>query len=150
MKDICVDAGFLIGLYNVQDEFHDRATQYFLSMFDKENNCLVIPWPILYETVRTKTVRNRDAMLSLERDWKYLLMHKRLTLLSDVPFREDVVDECFSELRKPDRQRRNLSIVDRVIRRILSDRSVRIDVFITFNPKDFADVCKTSQREMLS
>jgi predicted nucleic acid-binding protein len=150
MKDICVDTGFLIGLYNLQDEFHERATQYFLSMFDKENNCLVVPWPILYETLRTRTVKNRDAMLSLERDWKYLLMHKRLTLISDVPFREDVVDECFSELRKPGPARRNLSLVDRVIRRILMERTVRIDAFITFNPRDFADVCKTYKREMLS
>ena len=78
----------------------------------------------------------------LERDWKYLLMHKRPTLISDVPFREDVVDESFSELRKPDPVRRNLSLVDRVIRRILMDRSVRIDALIAFNPRDFADVAK--------
>jgi predicted nucleic acid-binding protein len=150
MKDIYVDAGFLIGLYDEEDEFHEKAAHYFLSMFETANNCLVIPWPILYETVRTRAVKNRNAMLLLERYWKFLLRHKRLTLISDVPFREDVVDECFSELTKPDRQRRNLSLADRVIRRMLLDKSVHIDAFITFNPKDFADACRAAQREMLS
>ncbi len=70
-------------------------------------------------------------------------------MLSDLPFREDVMDECFDELAKPTGHARNLSLVDRVIRRALSDVNVRIDALITFNPADFADVCRKHNRQIL-
>ena len=88
-------------------------------------------------------------MLLLERDWNLLSRQKELQLLSDLPFRDGVVDECFEELRKHPLHYRELSAVDRVIRKILSDSSNRISVFLTFNPKDFADVCRLSGRVML-
>jgi hypothetical protein len=67
-------------------------------------------------------------------------------LLDDLPFRKKVINQCFDELSKPPANRRNLSAVDRVIREILSDRSLRISALITFNPRDFEDVCRRFRR----
>ncbi len=44
---------------------------------------------------------------------------------------------------------RHFSLVDHVIRSMLSDKSLRIDAFISFNPKDFYDICDARKIEML-
>jgi hypothetical protein len=88
-------------------------------------------------------------MMRMQSDWRRLIAQRRLELLSDLPFRDEVLAECFDELRKPIPQSRNLSAVDRVIRRVLADVTVRIDAFVTFNPRDFLDVCKKSNRPMV-
>jgi len=150
MSDMCVDASFLMGLYDETDHCHDRAQDYFLRYFPNGGNRLIVPWPIVYETVSTQMVKNRKAMLIMERDWTLLSSRQQLDLLSDLPFRDGVVDECFDELKKPAVHYRRLSAVDRVLRKILADRNVGIAVFITFNPKDFEDVCRASRRVMLS
>ena len=150
MSDICVDASFLIGLYDETDDFHVQAQDYFLRYFPNGGNRLIVPWPIIYETVSTKLVKNRERMWALERDWTLLKSQHQLHLLSDLEFREGVVDDCFDELKKPPVHYRKLSAVDRVLRGILSDPNIQIRAFLTFNPKDFVDVCKAFRREMLS
>ena len=150
VNDICADASFLIGLYDERDHFHDRARDHFLRYFPKGNNRLIIPWPIVYEAVSTRMVKNKTGMLLLERDWALLSKQNQLYLLSDLSFRDGIVDECFDELRKPPVHYRRLSAVDRVIRRILSDSNIQITAFLTFNPRDFVDVCKAFRRELLS
>ena len=150
MKVFCVDSGFLIGLYDETDQYHEKANQYFSDFLSIGPNQLVIPWPTIYETVSTRMVRNRRRMETFERDWKRLRAQEKIALLDDAPFRERAIEECFVELAKPARNYRMLSVTDRVLRNILSDVGVRIDVFITFNPGDFLDVCRASRREMVS
>ena len=149
MKEICVDTGFLIGLYNPNDEFYTKAQDYFSNYFSGTANRLLVPWPILYETISTKMASNKQAMFRLENDWKRLAGRDRLRLLSDEPFRMGLVDDCFNDLRRPMGHHRSLSLVDRVIRKILLDTNIRIHAFVTFNPGDFADVCIMARREML-
>ncbi|MGA8874353.1 MAG: hypothetical protein WB555_02415 [Candidatus Korobacteraceae bacterium] len=88
-------------------------------------------------------------MSLLEQDWKRLLRQERLALLSDLAFRDGAIDECFDELTKPKPHARSLSLVDRVIRRMLSDRNLRLEALITFNPGDFVDVCQKYHRTIL-
>src|SRR5689334_6380327 len=142
MKLLCVDSGFLIGLYDETDQYHRKAKQYFSDFFSIGPNKLVIPWPTIYEALATRMVRNRIRLGVLHKDWKYLQSHQRMTLLDDSPFRDRAIDECFAEVVKPAQHYRALSLADRVIRSILSDIDTRIDFFITFNPGDFADVCR--------
>jgi predicted nucleic acid-binding protein len=142
MKSICVDAGFLIGLYDESDQHHEKAAVHFLQLFDRTTNSLLVPWPILYETVSTRMARQKArGIRKLEQDWKLLTAQHRLTLLSDTQFRDDAIEDCFKEIGKPPQHFRDLSLADRVIRKILLQRDFRIDGFITFNPKDFHDVC---------
>lgn len=150
MKSICADAGFLIGLYDATDEFHGKAKKYFSDFFDSTRNRLIVPWPVLYEAVSTRMVRNKAALTLLESDWKLLSVQRRLELISDTSYRDNLLDECFDELGRPQRQYRSLSLVDRVIRKMLSDANLRIAAFLTFNPKDFSDVCRTSRCELHS
>ncbi len=148
MKFVCVDACFLIGLYDPKDQHHEAATAHFSQLFDRSPSRMVIPWPILFETFSTRMVKNRSAMLSLEKDWERLRQSDRLQLISDVPYRERVVRDCFDEVAKPDHTRRGLSSVDRIVRNMLADRRNKIDAFVTFNARDFKDVCGKFRREL--
>lgn len=142
--NICADSGFLIALYDNADQHHAEASGHFTTLFQSTANRLLVPWPILYETVSTRVARRRNALALLERHWKRLLLRRQLELLSDLPFRDGIVEECFAELGR--NRPRALSAADRVVRRMLSDKQLRIDAFITFNVGDFADVCRKSGR----
>lgn len=144
--NICTDAGFLIGLYDQTDQYHEEATRHFDSLFEPGANRLVVPWPVLYEAVSTRMVRRRNAVALFERHWKYLSLRQQLELLPDSPFRDGVVEECFEEVGQG--HYRALSAVDRVLRRMLSNRGLRIHAFITFNAADFADVCRKFGRRL--
>lgn len=70
MRHVCVDAGFLIGLYDDRDQHHEIAKGHFSRLFGGGGNRMVLPWPILYEAVSTRMVGNRNGMNRLENDWK--------------------------------------------------------------------------------
>jgi predicted nucleic acid-binding protein len=144
--NICTDAGFLIGLYDQTDQYHEEAAHHFQSLFESSANRLIVPWPVLYEAVSTRMTRRRNALALFERHWRYLLLRQQLELLSDLPFRDGMVEECFEEIGM-DRYRA-LSAVDRVLRRMLSNRDLRIHAFITFNAADFVDVCHRFGRRL--
>jgi hypothetical protein len=44
---------------------------------------------------------------------------------------------------------RNLSMVDCVLRLMMDDPNVKVNVFATLNPGDFYDVCQSRQIEMI-
>jgi hypothetical protein len=150
MKYVCVDAGFLIGLCDERDQHHGTAVTRFSELFDAAASRMVIPWPILFEVVSTKMVKNHNGMLRLERNWKYLRGRNQIDLVSDEPYRATVLQDCFNEFQRSLGSQRTFSAVDRVIRNILADRAMSIDAFVTFNTGDFADVCKRFNRELVS
>jgi predicted nucleic acid-binding protein len=150
MSAICVDSGFLIGLYDDRDQYHARAIELFVAYFDNSVNRLLVPWPVLYETVSTRLVRRRKNVALFERDWKMLTGHRQLILLDDSPYRQAALDECFYEARVQRRELRPLSLTDRVIRRILEETRIKVDVLITFNVADFADLCSKLRLHLVS
>ncbi len=148
MRTVYVDSGFLIALYDETDEHHSSAKDYFVKYFDAIPNKLVVPWPIFFETISTRMAKNQKRISMLEKDLKKLKEQQRIEFLNDVDYREKALEECFKETQKSCNYR-SLSLVDRVIRYMLSDVSLRIDYFITFNVKDFADVCKKFHRTVI-
>jgi len=146
--NVCADARFLIGLYDSADQHHAKAATHFANLFATSSNRLVVPWPILYETVSTRMARRRKGLMLFERDWRRLLLQQRLELLSDVPFRQDLVEECFEGLEL--NRYRALSAADRVVRWMLADTSLKIDAFVTFNSPDFVDVCRKFGHQLYS
>jgi predicted nucleic acid-binding protein len=129
-KFILCDSGFWIALYDKKDQYHMIATKLFekISLF-----YVLIPWPVLYEVLRTRFVRRRDWIQQFKRDLKKL----QVEFIDDTPYRNFAFSEILSVSNK-----RNLSLVDRVIRKILEDKNKRIDCLITFNEKDFIDICQ--------
>jgi predicted nucleic acid-binding protein len=149
MRAICVDAGFFIALYDEGDEHHPIAKERFVKYFEGTSNQLLAPWPILYETVSTRMVRDRRRVEHFRRHWRLFERDRRLTLLDDQPLREAALAECLAEVEHDPRHYRSLSLADRVIRALLADRTLRINCFLTFNLPDFVDICRKRRIEVV-
>lgn len=149
MSHVCVDSGFMIGLYDESDQYHRRAEEHFSQYLDNPFNQLVIPWPILYESVSTSMVKHKSRVAMPERDWRKLQASRQLILLDDREFRQIAMDECMAQSQQSPARYRALSLTDRVIRSMLSEVNIRVDIFITFDEKDFADVCRRRGRTLV-
>lgn len=151
IMNICLDACFLIGLYDERDEHHKRSKELFADMFDSNaRNVAVVVWPVLYESVSTQLVRHRRRTSDMERDWRRLVSTKRLVFIDDAPYRDDALELCLKELDKPAASYRALSLTDRVLRSVLADINARVDGVLSFNRDDFVDICRKSGRLLVS
>ena len=150
MTAICVDACVLIGLVSPNDQHHEQSKELFEGYFEDEpQNAMLIPWPVTYETVATATVGRPSSLAALERALRSLEVRGRLQFLNDEPYREQALKDCFGELTQPLPRQRKLSLADRVIRAMIRDNAVRMDALVTFNSRDFADVCQSRRIELL-
>lgn len=138
-KYLLPDTGFWIALFYPRDSHHENA-QILADLLDLHN--LVVPWPCLYETLDTRLVRRRESLAILA---AYLTRSSTITL-SDEPYRRDALHTVL----RNETPGRNISLVDEVIRLTLQDRNVKVDAIITFNPRDFHDVCLSRQIELIS
>jgi len=140
MARVCVDACFLIGLYDKDDQHHVSALRHFDALFgeDSARHQLIVPWPILYETLNTRLAKNALKSAILSQHWSYLSLSQRIVLLDDGPFRNQPLQEHLQERSRP------LSLVDRVLRAMILDQEKWFDVLVTFNTGDFADACQLS------
>jgi predicted nucleic acid-binding protein len=149
--NICLDACFLIGLYEKKDQHHRQSKDLFTSLFDTgARNSGVVVWPVLYESVSTRLVRDRSRVTEMERDWRRLISAKKLIFLDDKPYRDEALELCFQETQRHRGAYRDLSLTDRVLRGVLADKSVSVDGILTFNTGDFIDVCQSSGRKLIS
>lgn len=150
MRRVCADTGFLIALYGEQGAQHTRALFWFEQLFTKPGHQLLLPWPALYEALNTRLVRDPRQIVAMERDWILLRRNGRLDYLSDEPYREDALAGVFTEIRRPRQSYRRLSLADRVIRVLLGDVALKIDVLLTNDESAFHDVCRIRSLEMIS
>jgi predicted nucleic acid-binding protein len=139
MEYVLADTGLWYAMFDHRDQHHSEAVDKAdtLTMFQ-----IVLPWPTLYETLRTKFVRNAVALGQFER----FLMGPNITYLDDTPFRQAAFDLSLdSSLRRG----RPLSMVDCLIRILIEDVNIRINYLATFNRQDFVDVCRSNRVEII-
>ena len=138
-KTVLVDTGFWIALFDPRDQHHQEAgaKEDYL-----ERLALVLPWPTVYETVRTRLVRRPDWVLSLDRRLK----KPNVELIDDREYREDAY---LYAVQYSTRRRRPISMVDMLCRLVIEDPCVRVDYVLTTNAPDFADVCRSCGVELL-
>jgi predicted nucleic acid-binding protein len=138
MARVCVDSGFLIGLYDERDQHHSQAVRQFDALFGEKSSrhLLVAPWPILYEYCGTKQAKNLIKKLRFGTYWNELERRGQLVRLDDLPYREQPLMEHM-EISS-----RSLSLVDRVLRAMILDKKSLFDCFLTYNTGDFVDACQ--------
>ena len=135
---LLVDTGFFFALRDSRDQHHASANAR-KDLLDGSR--IVLPWPVLYETLNTRFVGLPGAI-----DWfNRLVLSPATELLDDSQYRDD----CYRTVSANARQKRRLSLVDTVLRSIIGDGNVRIAGLLTFNPRDFVDVCRQHRVEML-
>jgi predicted nucleic acid-binding protein len=126
-----VDTGVWFAIFDSQDERYKEGQKKAELL---EVLQVVIPWPTLYETLRTKLVKNAKAL----RQFETFLKSTTVIYLDDQPYRDEAFQLSFeSSLR----EKRPLSMVDCLIRLLLDDVNVNIQYLATFNNRDFIDVC---------
>lgn len=139
MDAVIVDSGVWYAMFDGRDGNHlkAQAKAELLSMLT-----VAIPWPIAYETLRTKFVRNSMALSQFEQ----FLKSPNVEFVPDDEFRDIAFQLTFeSSLRRS----RPLSMVDCVIRLMLDDVNTRIRYLATFNARDFIDVCARNRVEII-
>lgn len=138
-KYVLTDAGFWLGLCDKSDENHAQSERV-LRMIERFH--VVLPWPILYEVLRTKFVKNKN----LAQRFEELRAGLALRFEADESYRDAAYEET---MRLAKSGKRRISLVDMVVRHMMSDEKIRIDYFVTFNPSDFFDVCKKRKIEIV-
>jgi len=132
VEHLLADTGLWYALFDARDPYHHAAREKaeYLDMFR-----VVVPWPILYETLRTRFVRNTKALGYFES----YIKKSHITFLDDSPYRDAALGLAFQSalvLMRP------LSLVDCAIRLVLDDVNTKIDYLVTFNERDFLDICQ--------
>lgn len=138
MKSVLIDTGFWFALFTNGDPYHSEALEKYELL---EHHHIVIPWPTLYETINTRFSKNREGMKSFED----FLKQEQVIKLDDAKYKETVIDLVFRKAEEYN----PYALVDLVLREIISDSSIKIDYLITFNERDFADVCALSHVEVV-
>jgi hypothetical protein len=147
MKGFLADTGYLIALYDPSDDNRNvsKARTSFSELFEEPENSLLLAWPVLYETLNTRLSKRRDVVTRIEDGWRKLRSNNQLDFIPDQPFRDTSLAEWQNELARK-RHYRPLSLVDRVLRNAITSPSTKIYALLTFNRRDFDDVC--SKREV--
>lgn len=129
-KILIGDTSFWIGLFIQNDQYHQSS----IEVYDKniDTSTFLIPWPTMYETLRTSFVRNYNAVARLEKEFK----NPSFIKYGDRKIRNNALQEVF------DKNGSSLSLTDAMIREIVKSGKTKINSIITSNKKDFIDVCK--------
>ena len=138
-RNLIVDTGYWYALFDPRDPMA-AAARAKADTIEEFN--VVLPWPTLYETLRTRFVKNAGGTAAFER----VLRRPNVTLLDDKRYRDRALDATLEGARLG---RRAISLCDMLIRLIIDDNSVRIAAVLTFNIRDFQDVCRARSVEIL-
>ena len=136
---VLVDFGFFVALFNERDQHHAsaRRLEEWLDFVP-----IVLPWPILYETVNTRLARRPQNLAK----FGAIARLPETLLLDDAPYRED----SFAAVLAQNPARGALSLVDAVLCNIIEDVNVPISAMLTFNDRDFLAVCHENNVELLN
>src|SRR5580704_13820578 len=102
MQYALADTGLWYAMFDQHDQYHIQSKRKAEIL---NASRIVLPWPILFETLRTKFVRNAVALARFER----FLKTPNLVYLDDSPFRHAAMELA---LESSLRQKRPLSMVD--------------------------------------
>ncbi|MYF91732.1 MAG: hypothetical protein F4049_13390 [Gemmatimonadetes bacterium] len=136
---LLVDSGFFFALFDPRDQHHGDA---FKKQDWLEALSVVVPWPILYETINTRFIRRPETIVRFES----ILRAQDTVFIDDSPYRLDAYEDVLARAKT---QRNAMSLVDAVLCAILADPNVRIDAMLTFNSSDFGYICNVQKVELL-
>lgn len=136
---LLVDSGFFFALFDPRDSHHASADtkKEWLDVCP-----LVVPWPVLYETINTRFARRPATMTRFDS----LMRGAETLLLDDAPYRRNAYADTVERAKTSHGPR---SLVDAILCAIIEDPNVRIDAMLTFNHRDFRSVCQSNRVALL-
>ena len=136
---ILVDTGFWYAVFDKRDCHKADAEALLTKYFDKTAYEIVVPFPTMYELLRTRFVKNKEALEEIRK----MFQSGRITRYDDDAYRSEALDLTLGD------SRRNISLVDNIIRLMLDDKGIGAKGLITFNIGDFHDVCQKNDIDIL-
>jgi len=140
MSNILVDSCFWYALFDVSDEHYHKA-QKMKGYLECGN--IILPFPILYETLNTRFSKRENWMRAFE-EYKN---RNNTFLIPDTEYRKQALSNTFIYSLV---QKRPMALVDISIRLMLEDINLNIKALITFNVEDFSDICYSKGIELVS
>ena len=136
---ILVDSSFFFALLTKKDSRHKEAYEKreWLETFH-----IIVPWPILYETINSKFVKDPEQIKAFER----IIRQCNTTLLDDSKYREEAYKCTLLETKSGVDA---VSLVDSVLYEIIEDVNVHISAILTFDRRDFASICASRDIEII-
>lgn len=131
---VLADTGFWIAFYDRSDQYHKSANAI---MEQSALGTFLFPWPLYYELLRTRFVKRAGWVES----FLTVVKQQRISTIDDSAYRVDALRLTMDWASGGQRTKRSISLVDMVLRLVLEDPGRKIDELITFNTKDFADIC---------
>lgn len=136
---VLTDSCFWLGLIDPTDQHHETSVAIAGLI---EGTQIILPYPCLYETISTHLIRHRSRVIHLET----LIKNPNIILFDDSDYKQNALSEVFIL----NRLGFTYSFTDSVIREILKNINVKINYLVTFNNKDFEDICQLRQIQILS
>jgi predicted nucleic acid-binding protein len=128
MQNILIDTGFWYALFDKRDQYHQKTLE--IAEFVALQHFFVLLLPTLYETLNTNFIKNHK--LSFD---SFLKTHHTTTIY-DTKYRDKALEETLKISNY------KYSLVDMVLRIMILDVNLSIHALITFNDRDFIDVCQ--------
>ena len=121
---LLVDTGYFFALFNPRDQYHEKAVekQEWLDELP-----IALPWPVLYETLNTRFVKNSEYIRKIDR----IISKSSTEIIDDSRYRQDAYETLLNNSHE------RKSLVDLILCAIIEDENVKIDALLTFNERDF-------------
>ena len=133
--NVIIDSCFWFSfLQNRKADHHEEAVRIYEYLSELGVD-FIIPYPSLYETLNTRLFKEGHKELSR---WMatQLVANENFIKIPDDLYRQLAFDNTVSP-----QNNRGISFVDNIIRAMIADRSVQIKALVTFNRRDFEDLC---------
>lgn len=140
MRRLIIDSCFWFALFDVKDQYHNKADE-MAKFFDNPEVKILVPFPSMYETLNTSFV---DDKKQLERFSDILNSHERIEFVNDDDYKDSAFSKTISQKKDT-----KVSLVDYIILEMLADSSLAIDGVVTFNERDFSEACRNLEKEMV-
>jgi len=124
MRNILIDTGFWIALYDPEKDPRNHPTAQKLSK-KIINERIIIPFPTLYEFVNSRFSRKNSVKAFQE-----MLTRPNVVKLSDSVYKEIALEQFFIKHKY---DYKDLSLVDEIIKLIIKDKDVVVDHIVSFD-----------------
>ena len=143
MKNILIDSGFWYAYLGTRNDGLQKVAKAIYEKIQSLGCTLIVPFPSLYETVNTKLLKDKNKAAA---DWflNQLKSNPKIEIVVDDKYREAALNITASN------RDRGITLVDNILRLMMSDKQLRIDALITFNTGDFIDVCTKNRIELVN
>ena len=120
---ILVDTGFWYAVFDKRDCHKADAECLVAKYFDKSAYEIVVPFPTMYELLRTRFVKNKEALEEI----RQMFQSGRITRLDDDAYRLEALELTLLE------SKRNISLVDKIVK----NKGLVITEYITEHQNKF-------------